>query len=648
MFESSSGSAPSGVAAVVHHLAGSTLRGALLLALLGLAAWLCGRRSAGLRHLLWAVGLGQLALLTAVGWALPAWRWQVLPGAPFSLLAIGGQASSVATGPAVVEPALAGAASAPVAIASVSSPLPGSVPPGSNWWLWLLFGGWAVGALWLLARTAQGWWEARQLVRAARPAEDPALRALTDRIAGGLGLRTPIDLRVSPAIDTPLAAGLWRSVVLLPATVSSWSADLLESVLTHELAHVRRGDCAVQLLGQVVRALHWMNPLCWLALHRLTVERERACDDLVLESGTRPSRYATHLLEVARQATATGAHAARPAGAMAMFMVRGSALGERLERMLDGGLSHRAPGRRTVMALLGVALLVTAPVACLVGDPGPRGPGLRLTYQTEPAALERTAEVLARRLDLLDLEGARLRKQGAHLMVELPAPLAGQSAENWKQALDRPGTLRLLVVDRTSDYPRRLAVMAGADPRAREAGISAREELVRVPVGQGASYQDHHLHGPHAALETYLAALPPSLSPEAGHRLVLDPDSDEPGMARTQYLDEARQFTITRFADADVELRPEAPGWFYVHIQLDAEDGAALKKLTSANLGERMAVMLDGREMWGAPTIQSPFGERLVVSAKGSKVEAERLAQSFRIGALPAPLELVIEQRLGP
>src|SRR4029077_13029222 len=97
----------------------------------------------------------------------------------------------------------------------------------------------------------------------------------------------------------PMTWGLWRTRLLLPEQSNSWPTEQRRAVLLHELSHVRRCDCLTQFLAQIGCALYWFNPLVWIAWRRMQVERERACDDLVLNAGAKASSYAQHLLRSA-------------------------------------------------------------------------------------------------------------------------------------------------------------------------------------------------------------------------------------------------------------------------------------------------------------------------------------------------------------
>ena len=111
----------------------------------------------------------------------------------------------------------------------------------------------------------------------------PLARAL----AAELGLSPRLVFLRSRRAAMPMAWGIFRPSVLMPADADTWPAERLRIVLLHELAHVKRRDCLTHLVAQIACALYWFNPLAWMAARHLRTERERACDDLVLAAGTR-------------------------------------------------------------------------------------------------------------------------------------------------------------------------------------------------------------------------------------------------------------------------------------------------------------------------------------------------------------------------
>jgi bla regulator protein blaR1 len=163
-----------------------------------------------------------------------------------------------------------------------------------------------LGILWLLGSLttllAVGWTHraARRLVCRSRPANDATQHTL-ERLASDLGLRRRVSVRILDSPQGPFITGLLVPSIVLPTAAVTWNPARLRSVLLHELAHVRRRDCAVQTLAQIACAAYWFNPLVWIAARRLRIERERACDDEVLARGAQPSAYANDLLEIARK-----------------------------------------------------------------------------------------------------------------------------------------------------------------------------------------------------------------------------------------------------------------------------------------------------------------------------------------------------------
>ena len=146
----------------------------------------------------------------------------------------------------------------------------------------------------------------------------------------------------------PMAWGILRPAVLMPAEADEWPIERLRIVLLHELAHVRRRDCLTHLLAQVACAVYWFHPLAWMAARRARAERERACDDLVLAAGTRGSDYAEELLQIAR-VMRSGRFPAVLAGAT-LAMAHRSQLEGRLLAILDPRIPRRGLTRLRALA----------------------------------------------------------------------------------------------------------------------------------------------------------------------------------------------------------------------------------------------------------------------------------------------------------
>ncbi len=160
------------------------------------------------------------------------------------------------------------------------------------------------------------------------------------------GLGHALSLWREPLV--PMTVGVFRPRVVLPASASRWSDELLRSVQLHEQAHISRRDPLWNLLTQVTRAVYWFHPLVWLAARQLHVERERACDDAVLAAGVRPSDYATHLMICAQSAIG------KPAPLAGLTMAGHSHLSTRVEAVLSTATA-RGPSSRRQRALLAAA-----------------------------------------------------------------------------------------------------------------------------------------------------------------------------------------------------------------------------------------------------------------------------------------------------
>jgi len=113
-----------------------------------------------------------------------------------------------------------------------------------------------------------------------------------------LGSPKPLAMFLSPGPGEPGVFGIFRPVLLWPAGISKHLQDRhLEAILAHELAHVRRRDNLTAAMHMLVEAIFWFHPLVWWLGARLADERERACDEEVLQLGKSAQVYAESILK---------------------------------------------------------------------------------------------------------------------------------------------------------------------------------------------------------------------------------------------------------------------------------------------------------------------------------------------------------------
>lgn len=208
--------------------------------------------------------------------------------------------------------------------------------------------GWLVGVVLLSLRlTALYVFTERFKKRHRRPVPQ-VIRAQLESLCRKLQIRQRVEAFESSLADSPLVIGILKPVILIPTSaITGLDPERLESILVHELAHIRRHDYLVNLLQSVVETLLFYHPAIWWISGRIRREREHACDDLAVEVTGRPLDYAQALTQLESLRRSRLALAAS-----------GGNLEARVRRI--AGLEERASDTRN--GLTGLGLLV-----CILG-----------------------------------------------------------------------------------------------------------------------------------------------------------------------------------------------------------------------------------------------------------------------------------------
>ncbi len=295
-------------------------------------------RSAAWRHLVWTGAFAAALALPVLSAFVPAWAVSMPEAGPGAIF-------RTATSMPQDSPA----------VAPATGTIPGQMKNLPAWRPGLLIL-WATGAALSFLHLLASWMRISVIRRGAALLPGIEISGLAEE----LGIRGQVEVRRTGPGNMPMAFGLFRRTVFLPADVVDWSAERRRLVLLHELAHLQRGDILTNLVARIALCLYWWNPLVWMAWRQFLKERERAADDLVLSCGSRASDYAGHLLEIARSLQTP-----RALGSMALAMARRSDLEGRLLAILDTRVSRKGIRGRSVAFVAALAVAAIAPFAAL-------------------------------------------------------------------------------------------------------------------------------------------------------------------------------------------------------------------------------------------------------------------------------------------
>jgi beta-lactamase regulating signal transducer with metallopeptidase domain len=229
---------------------------------------------------------------------------------------------------------------------------------------------WLGGSLLFVALLARRLRFYRNLIRRAAPVRDEWLLSRLRWWRSSFKIRRRIRLVGSEASLSPFTIGILRPVIYLPAAIRHEAEPAVaESVIAHEMAHIKRWDDLWLRLQNVIQVIYFFHPVAWIAASRMNDQRERICDQLVLSRGCLSARsYGRSLLTVLK----LDLREPQPVAALGNNQKRRFSM--RIRHILDDKISNRPVLSITLALAVGLLLLPMA-------DSGAREVGVESAIQ---------------------------------------------------------------------------------------------------------------------------------------------------------------------------------------------------------------------------------------------------------------------------
>jgi uncharacterized protein (TIGR03435 family) len=211
---------------------------------------------------------------------------------------------------------------------------------------------WLCGVMAVLAVWGVRWRQVAKTLRLAVRVEDGREWEIIRRLHKAMGAGSQIPLMMSQKLMEPGMFGIFRPVLIWPERLSERLDDEhIEAILAHELRHAQRKDNLTALIHMVVEAAFWFHPLVWWMERRMVEERERSCDEAVVEMGSRPGIYAESLLKACRFCVESPL--------VCVSGITGADLSKRVLSIMTLRLERMGMAKIVALALFGIIVIAT-------------------------------------------------------------------------------------------------------------------------------------------------------------------------------------------------------------------------------------------------------------------------------------------------
>jgi bla regulator protein blaR1 len=211
---------------------------------------------------------------------------------------------------------------------------------------------WICGTAFFSLRLTYAWWFTIKLRKSLRFIDNEWC-ALLQSISNNLEIHRWVALAESASISTPLVIGYLKPVVVVPVgMLSGLTTDEVESILVHELAHIKRHDFLVNLLQSIVEVVFFFNPFVWLISNQIRKQREYCCDDIAVKYGN-PLIYVKALAKIEEARIETSLLVLSLAGNKNQLL-------ERIKRLMEKTINTQTAKYKLVPVVLFVVGLICA------------------------------------------------------------------------------------------------------------------------------------------------------------------------------------------------------------------------------------------------------------------------------------------------